>query len=149
MMLAHDTDYEVVVSSQILGAKQHDVTTWQLDGTRIERAENGLTEMGRITDLVMRRMVLNATEKQIGAVERVADRLIRGAGQPTLTALAQNVTPAVQGAAKAWLKTDRRDRRIFIGFFVGTGKNALEAFRTVKRPRTDRRGRFRRLLQPK
>ena len=97
----------------------------------------------------MRRMVAGSTDRKLDAIEHVADALIDATGQATLTGLAQNVSQAVQGAAREWVRLPRRDRRIFVGFFGETGKNTMEALRSVKRPREDPRGRIRRLFLPK
>ena len=141
LMLAHDSDYKIVHSTQILGVKQHDVTTWQLEGTQLETLDT-LTDMGKITDLVMKRVLLTVTDAQKAALDSVTEALILATGESMLADLAKNVVSSVQNVAKAWVAIDRRSRRDFIAAFAMMGKLAVDAVKTVKHPEAETRGRL-------
>ena len=141
LMMAHDPDYKIIRSTQILGVKQHDVTTWQLDGANLETMDS-LTDVGKITDLMMKQLMLTVTEKQKAALDAVTEALVLASGQPTLAALMENVTAAVPEMAKTWRQIGRRTRAEFIGTFVNAGKMLLDAVKTVKKPELEQKSKL-------
>lgn len=133
LMLAHDPDYKIIHSTQFLGVKQHDVTTWQMDGADLEILED-LTDIGKITDLMMKQFLLAVTQKQKEALDTVMEALILATGQGTLQELMNNVTAAVPEIGKAWLAINRKTRAEFVGAFANAGRLLLDAVKTVKKP---------------
>lgn len=137
LMLAHDEDYKVIKSSvQLNGIDQHDVTTWQIDGTEIMEAENGLTDVGKMINVVMREIVLSVNERQKEVLDAVMNTLVAGTEQATLAGLMANLIPSVRGAVKAWVGLPRKDRMTFLGVFWNAGGYLMDTFKVVKFPKT-------------
>ena len=77
MMLAHDNDYELIQSNQILGPLQHDLNSWQFSGKKLVRAEE-LTDMGKMNDGVLRVLVGGLDDESEKVLDTVLDKVLSG-----------------------------------------------------------------------
>lgn len=141
LMLAHDPDYKIIHSTQFLGVKQHDVTTWQMDGTALETLDS-LTDIGKITDMMMKQLMITITEKQKAALDTVMEALVLASGQSTLADLMKNITTAVPDMMKAWVAISGKTRNEFLSAFVNAGRLLADAVMSVKKPELEPKSRF-------
>ena len=101
VLLAHDDDYTVVKSSRLLGPMQHDIATWQIDGTDFVKKDE-LSILGKATDLSLMNIILRANDEQSAVIEKVLCSVVGGTGQTCLLDFAKNAPSSVKGAVKAW-----------------------------------------------
>ncbi len=126
VMLAHDDDYEVVRSFFPSGPFQHDLTSWMVEDNHPVYAP-GLNFVGRFNDLFMKKMMDLIPAQYYGSIEKVADSIVKGAGQLYLTGFTRNLGASVKGAVEAWNNTDEQMRNDFKESFKGMGKAIPEA----------------------
>lgn len=131
VMLAHDDDYTVVKSSRILGAAQHDIATWQIEGTDFVRKDD-LTLLGKVTDLTLMNIILKANDEQIQAIEKVLCAVVSGTGQTCLLDFAKNAPSAIKGAVKTWKGIDTVTKDVFKDAFSGSLRIIKTAVKVVK-----------------
>lgn len=116
MMLAHDYDYTVIKSDQLLGPLQHDLYSWQFDGRKLVRVDE-LTPVGKVNDGVLHDLVDNLTEEQEKVLDEVVDVLISGVNQDGLLDVKDNLLPSLKGGAEAWRSLDKDTQRKFLKIF--------------------------------
>lgn len=92
MMLAHDNDYEIIKSNQILGPLQHDLNSWQFSGKKLVRAEE-LTDMGKMNDGVLRDLVGGLDDESEKVLDTVLDKVLSGVNQTGLLDVKKNFVP--------------------------------------------------------
>ncbi len=119
MMLAHDDDYTVVKSSRLLGPMQHDIATWQIEGTDFVKKDD-LSVLGKATDLSLMNIILRANDEQAEIIEKVLCAVVDGTGQTCLLDFAHNAPSAVKGAVKAWKTIDSATKNAFKEAFKGS-----------------------------
>lgn len=131
MLLAHDEDYTVVKSSKHIGALQHDLATWQVEGSGPE-IKDELTMQGKIMDLGLMEIIFHVTDEQSETIDNVINKLIKATGEISLTGFVKNIIPAVDNAAKVWKDIDEDTKDVFKSAFSGVAKKFVEAAKTVK-----------------
>ncbi len=131
MLLAHDDDYTVIKSSRHIGALQHDLATWQLDGAEMETA-SALTKQGRFYDLGLSRFIYRIGDEQREVVDKVFSDLIAATGELSLTGFVKNLIPAIDGAVKKWKDIDESTKESFKDAFKGTGMLLIGTAKAVK-----------------
>lgn len=113
MMLAHDTDYTVVKSDKILGPLQHDLISWQFDGSKLKTVSD-LTSMGKVNDRVMHQLVSSLTEEQEQVLDNVLETVIEGTHQEGLLDVKDNVGKSLKGVSEAWRTIDKSQQQEII-----------------------------------
>ncbi|MDO4363406.1 MAG: DUF2974 domain-containing protein [Clostridia bacterium] len=116
MMLAHDYDYTVIKSDQVLGPLQHDLYSWQFEGRKLKRVDD-LTPVGKLNDGILHDLVDNLTDEQEQALDEVFDVVIAGINQEGLLDVKENLIPSLKGGAEAWRSLDRDTQKKFLKIF--------------------------------
>ena len=116
MMLAHDNDYTVVKSDQLLGPLQHDLYSWQFDGRHLIKLDE-LTPVGKLNDGILHDLVDNLTDEQEQVLDEVVDVLLAGVNQKGLLDVKDNLLTSIKGGAEAWRSLDRDTQKSFLGIF--------------------------------
>lgn len=116
MMLAHDYDYTVVKSDQVLGPLQHDLYSWQFDGRKLKKVDD-LTPIGKLNDGILHDLVDNLTDEQEQALDEVFDVVIAGINQEGLLGVKDNLIPSLKGGAEAWRSLDKSTQKKFLKIF--------------------------------
>lgn len=117
MMLAHDYDYTVVKSDQLLGPLQHDLISWQFDGVKLQKVDD-LTSLGKVNDGILHDLVENLTEEQEKTLDEVFDVVIAGVDQKGLLDVKDNIVPSIKGGVEAWRSLDKETQKKFLGIFT-------------------------------
>ncbi|MBR5423054.1 MAG: DUF2974 domain-containing protein [Clostridia bacterium] len=120
VMLAHDDDYEVVKSSFPSGPFQHDLTSWMVEEDHPVYMP-GLNLVGRFNDLLMKKVMDLIPVEHYGSIEKVADAIVKGAGQLYLTGFTKNLRSSIKGAVDAWNSTDAEMKNEIMESFKGLG----------------------------
>ncbi len=130
VMLAHDNDYEVVKSSYPSGPFQHDLTSWMVQDDHPVYMP-GLNFVGRFNDAMMRRITELIPAQYYGTIEKMADRIVKGAGQLYLTGFSKNIFSSIKGIVNMWADTDEEMKNDFKASFRDVGKAVPAAFKEV------------------
>lgn len=137
MMLAHDNDYEIIKSNQVLGPLQHDLNSWQFSGKKLVRAEE-LTDMGKMNDAVLRDLVNGLDDESEKVLDTVLDKLLSGVNQNGLLDVKKNFVPALKGGVEAWRSLDRDTQKKFIKIFSDTPEFVIKNGNRIRRERTEK-----------
>ena len=119
MMLAHDNDYQIIKSDQVLGPLQHDLISWQFVGRKLERLDD-LTDMGKLNDGILHDLVNELDDESEKVLDTVLDKMITGVNQNGLLDVKNNFVPALKGGAEAWRSIDKDTQRKFLKIFSDT-----------------------------
>ncbi|MBR0510816.1 MAG: DUF2974 domain-containing protein [Clostridia bacterium] len=101
MMLAHDNDYTVIESGKLLGASQHDLSFWHVNGAKAVYRKR-LTPQGRFYDLFFRKFQTLLPQEKYEFFDNLANELLEGVGELYLSGLAANAPVAFRNAKSAW-----------------------------------------------
>lgn len=137
MMLAHDNDYEIIKSNQILGPLQHDLNSWQFSGKKLVRAEE-LTDMGKMNDGVLRDLVGRLDDESEKVLDAVLDKILSGVNQNGLLDVKKNFVPALKGGVEAWRSLDRDTQKKFLKIFSDTPEIVFRNSNRIRKERTEK-----------
>ena len=137
MMLAHDNDYEIIKSNQILGPLQHDLNSWQFSGKKLVRAEE-LTDMGKMNDGVLRDLVGGLDDESEKVLDTVLDKVLLGVNQTGLLDVKKNFVPALKGGVEAWRSLDRDTQKKFLKIFSDTPEIVFRNSNRIRKERTEK-----------
>lgn len=137
MMLAHDEDYEIIKSNQVLGPLQHDLNSWQFSGKKLVRAEE-LTDMGKMNDGVLRDLVGGLDDESEKVLDTVLDKVLSGVNQNGLLDVKKNFVPALKGGVEAWRSLDRDTQKKFLKIFSDTPEIVFKNGNRIRRERTEK-----------
>ena len=137
MMLAHDNDYEIIKSNQILGPLQHDLNSWQFSGKKLVRAEE-LTDMGKMNDGVLRDLVGGLDDESEKVLDTVLDKVLSGVNQTGLLDVKKNFVPALKGGVEAWRSLDRDTQKKFLKIFSDTPEIVFRNSNRIRKERTEK-----------
>lgn len=137
MMLAHDNDYEIIKSNQILGPLQHDLNSWQFSGKKLVRAEE-LTDMGKMNDGVLRDLVGGLNDESEKVLDTVLDKVLSGVNQTGLLDVKKNFVPALKGGVEAWRSLDRDTQKKFLKIFSDTPEIVFRNSNRIRKERTEK-----------
>lgn len=137
MMLAHDNDYEIIKSNQILGPLQHDLNSWQFSGKKLVRAEE-LTDMGKLNDGVLRDLVGGLDDESEKVLDAVLDKVLSGVNQNGLLDVKKNFVPALKGGVEAWRSLDRDTQKKFLKIFSDTPEIVFRNSNRIRKERTEK-----------
>lgn len=137
MMLAHDNDYEIIKSNQILGPLQHDLNSWQFSGKKLVRAEE-LTDMGKMNDGVLRDLVGGLDDESEKVLDTVLDKVLSGINQNGLLDVKKNFVPALKGGVEAWRSLDRDTQKKFLKIFSDTPEIVFRNSNRIRKERTEK-----------
>lgn len=137
MMLAHDNDYEIIKSNQILGPLQHDLNSWQFGGKKLVRAEE-LTDMGKMNDGVLRDLVGGLDDESEKVLDTVLDKVLSGVNQTGLLDVKKNFVPALKGGVEAWRSLDRDTQKKFLKIFSDTPEIVFRNSNRIRKERTEK-----------
>lgn len=137
MMLAHDNDYEIIKSNQILGPLQHDLNSWQFRGKKLVRAEE-LTDMGKMNDGVLRDLVGGLDDESEKVLDVVLDKILSGVNQNGLLDVKKNFVPALKGGVEAWRSLDRDTQKKFLKIFSDTPEIVFRNSNRIRKERTEK-----------
>ena len=137
MMLAHDNDYEIIKSNQILGPLQHDLNSWQFSGKKLVRAEE-LTDMGKMNDGVLRDLVGGLDDESEKVLDTVLDKVLSGVNQNGLLDVKKNFVPALKGGVEAWRSLDRDTQKKFLKIFSDTPEIVFRNSNRIRKERTEK-----------
>lgn len=137
MMLAHDNDYEIIKSNQILGPLQHDLNSWQFSGKKLVRAEE-LTDMGKMNDGVLRDLVGGLDDESEKVLDTVLDKVLSGVNQAGLLDVKKNFVPALKGGVEAWRSLDRDTQKKFLKIFSDTPEIVFRNSNRIRKERTEK-----------
>lgn len=138
MMLAHDYDYTVIKSDQLLGPLQHDLYSWQFNGRKLVRVDE-LTPVGKVNDGVLHDLVDNLTEEQEKVLDEVVDVLISGVNQDGLLDVKDNLLPSLKGGAEAWRSLDKDTQRKFLKIFSSAPQIVVKNTEKVRKETMEKR----------
>lgn len=137
MMLAHDNDYEIIKSNQILGPLQHDLNSWQFSGKKLVRAEE-LTDMGKMNDGVLRDLIGGLDDESEKVLDAVLDKVLSGVNQNGLLDVKKNFVPALKGGVEAWRSLDRDTQKKFLKIFSDTPEIVFRNSNRIRKERTEK-----------
>lgn len=137
MMLAHDNDYEIIKSNQILGPLQHDLNSWQFSSKKLVRAEE-LTDMGKMNDGVLRDLVGGLDDESEKVLDAVLDKVLSGVNQNGLLDVKKNFVPALKGGVEAWRSLDRDTQKKFLKIFSDTPEIVFRNSNRIRKERTEK-----------
>lgn len=137
MMLAHDNDYEIIKSNQILGPLQHDLNSWQFSGKKLVRAEE-LTDMGKMNDGVLHDLVGGLDDESEKVLDTVLDKVLSGVNQTGLLDVKKNFVPALKGGVEAWRSLDRDTQKKFLKIFSDTPEIVFRNSNRIRKERTEK-----------
>lgn len=137
MMLAHDEDYEIIKSNQVLGPLQHDLNSWQFSGKKLVRAEE-LTDMGKMNDGVLRDLVGGLDDESEKVLDTVLDKVLSGVNQNGLLDVKKNFVPALKGGVEAWRSLDRDTQKKFLKIFSDTPEIVFKNGNRIRKERTEK-----------
>lgn len=137
MMLAHDNDYEIIKSNQILGPLQHDLNSWQFSGKKLVRVEE-LTDMGKMNDGVLRDLVGGLDDESEKVLDTVLDKVLSGVNQTGLLDVKKNFVPALKGGVEAWRSLDRDTQKKFLKIFSDTPEIVFRNSNRIRKERTEK-----------
>lgn len=137
MMLAHDNDYEIIKSNQILGPLQHDLNSWQFSGKKLVRAEE-LTDMGKMNDGVLRDLIGGLDDESEKVLDTVLDKVLSGVNQTGLLDVKKNFVPALKGGVEAWRSLDRDTQKKFLKIFSDTPEIVFRNSNRIRKERTEK-----------
>lgn len=137
MMLAHDNDYEIIKSNQILGPLQHDLNSWQFSGKKLVRAEE-LTDMGKMNDGVLRDLIGGLDDESEKVLDTVLDKVLSGVNQTGLLDMKKNFVPALKGGVEAWRSLDRDTQKKFLKIFSDTPEIVFRNSNRIRKERTEK-----------
>lgn len=137
MMLAHDNDYEIIKSNQILGPLQHDLNSWQFSGKKLVRAEE-LTDMGKMNDGVLRDLVGGLDDESEKVLDAVLDKVLSGVNQTGLLDVKKNFVPALKGGVEAWRSLDKDTQKKFLKIFSDTPEIVFRNSNRIRKERTEK-----------
>ncbi len=137
MMLAHDNDYEIIKSNQILGPLQHDLNSWQFSGKKLVRAEE-LTDMGKMNDGVLRDLVGGLDDESEKVLDTVLDKVLSGVNQNGLLDVKKNFVPSLKGGVEAWRSLDRDTQKKFLKIFSDTPEIVFRNSNRIRKERTEK-----------
>ena len=137
MMLAHDNNYEIIKSNQILGPLQHDLNSWQFSGKKLVRAEE-LTDMGKMNDGVLRDLVGGLDDESEKVLDTVLDKVLSGVNQTGLLDVKKNFVPALKGGVEAWRSLDRDTQKKFLKIFSNTPEIVFRNSNRIRKERTEK-----------
>lgn len=137
MMLAHDNDYEIIKSNQILGPLQHDLNSWQFSGKKLVRAEE-LTDMGKMNDGVLRDLVGGLDDESEKVLDTVLDKVLSGVNQTGLLDVKKNFVPALKGGVEAWRSLDKDTQKKFLKIFSDTPEIVFRNSNRIRKERTEK-----------
>lgn len=132
MMLSHDDDYEVVKSSRVFGAMQHDLLTWQFDDDKLKMCKD-ITNTGKVTDLAFHDLVSNLTPEQSEAFGNVIGSIFEGINQKGLLDVKNHFRASIKGGAAAWKNLDDDTKKVFRETMKDARKYVISAARTVQK----------------
>ena len=138
MMLAHDYDYTVVKSDQVLGPLQHDLYSWQFTGRKLKKVDD-LTPMGKLNDGILHDLVDNLTDEQEQVLDEVFDVVIAGINQEGLLGVKDNLIPSLKGGAEAWRSLDKGTQKKFLKIFSSTPSIVVKNTEKVRKEENAKR----------
>ena len=138
MMLAHDYDYTVVKSDQVLGPLQHDLYSWQFTGRKLKKVDD-LTPMGKLNDGILHDLVDNLTDEQEQVLDEVFDVVIAGINQEGLLGVKDNLIPSLKGGAEAWRSIDKGTQKKFLKIFSSTPSIVVKNTEKVRKEENAKR----------
>ena len=138
MMLAHDYDYTVVKSDQVLGPLQHDLYSWQFAGRKLKKVDD-LTPMGKLNDGILHDLVDNLTDEQEKVLDEVFDVVIAGINQEGLLGVKDNLIPSLKGGAEAWRSLDKGTQKKFLKIFSSTPSIVVKNTEKVRKEENAKR----------
>ncbi len=138
MMLAHDYDYTVVKSDQVLGPLQHDLYSWQFVGRKLKKVDD-LTPMGKLNDGILHDLVDNLTDEQEQVLDEVFDTVIAGINQEGLLGVKDNLIPSLKGGAEAWRSLDKGTQKKFLKIFSSTPSIVVKNTEKVRKEENAKR----------
>lgn len=118
VLLAHDEDYTVVKSRWQTGPLEHDIGSWQTDGTQFI-TKDALTPLGKINDIGFGNLIFRLDEKQNKVLENVVTSVVNGTGELYILGFIKNLVPAIKGGRAAWQSIDADTKADFKGAFAG------------------------------
>lgn len=137
MMLAHDEDYEIVKSNQILGPLQHDLNSWMFNGRKLARAEE-LTDMGKLNDGILHDIVGGLDDESEQVLDTVLDNVLTGINQHGLLDVKSNLGPALKGGVEAWRSLDKNTQKKFLKIFSDAPEILFKNSAKVRKERTEK-----------
>ena len=130
MMLSHDDDYTVVKSVRQVGMMEHDLSTWQFKNGELKTAR-GLTNKGKVTDLVFHDVVSNLDGKQSAAFAKALNSIIEGVDQEGLMDVAKNLPASIKGGKAAYDALDDETKNALKEISEGVKKSVRSSVKTV------------------
>ena len=130
MMLAHDDDYTVVKSVRQVGAMEHDLSTWQFRNGELKPAK-GLTNKGKVTDLVFHDVVSNLDGKQSAAFAKALNSVIEGVEGEGLMDVAKNLPASIREGKAAYDALDEETKEALKEISQGVKKSVRSSVKTV------------------
>ncbi len=132
MMLSHDDDYQVVKSSRVFGAMQHDLLTWQFDEEKLKMCKD-ITNTGKVTDLVFHDLVSNLSPEETVAFGNVIGSIFDGINQKGLLDVKNHFHASIKGGAAAWKNLDAETKKVFKETMKEARKYVISAAKAVQK----------------
>lgn len=130
MMLAHDDDYTVVKSKRQVGMMEHDLSSWQFTDGELKTVK-GLTNTGKVTDLVFHDVVSNLDSRQSAAFSKALNSILEGVDQNGLMDVAKNLTESIKGGKAAYDALDEDTKSTLKEIADGVKHSVRNSVKTV------------------
>lgn len=130
VLLAFDKDYTVVKSKRLLGPLQHDLATWQVADCDIKTLPRA-SKLAKINEICLSGILYRISREQSENFDRVANAVIEGTGQTSLTGFTRHLPSAVKGAVETWKNLDEESREELKGTFSGSREIIRDSVKLV------------------
>lgn len=130
VLLAFDKDYTVVKSKRLLGPLQHDLATWQVADCDIKTLPRA-SKLAKINEICLSGILYRISREQSENFDRVANAVIEGTGQISLTGFTKHLPSAVKGAVETWKSLDEESKEELKGTFSGSGEIIKDSVKLV------------------
>lgn len=130
MMLAHDDDYTVVKSKRLLGPLQHDLSTWQFNEDNLKTVDD-LTNLGKINDLVLYKLVDNLSDEQQVAFDTVLTTVVNEGSAEGLLGYKEDTANSIRSNSKTIKNMDEAVMSTFKSALSNTKEYVASAIKDV------------------
>lgn len=131
VMLSHDSDYTPIRSTRHIGALQHDLGTWKIEGGSLLTAPD-TDYLSKLTEHFISAVIEKVSSGYPEAADTVISKVMEGIGEATITDVVMHLGSAVKGGIDAWKSIDPVIKEQFSATFSGSLKALGEGAKALK-----------------